>query len=67
MDYLCDVIRQGKPAGELRSASNPRIWTVIENPSEANIKAVGTRRSNIASYLWTMAQASILYTDGLNE
>jgi hypothetical protein len=64
---LCETIREGKLKHELREASLPALWAVIENPSSENIAAAGVDRKRLGSYLWTCYQASVLFTDGLEH
>jgi hypothetical protein len=64
---LCQAIREGKLRHELREASRPALWAVIDDPSPANVQAAGVDGQRLASYLWTCYQASVLFTDGLEH
>jgi hypothetical protein len=62
---LCEHIRTGKLRDELRDATLPSVWAMIEEPTRARAEATGVKAKPLASYLWTCYQASVLFTDGL--
>ncbi len=58
---LCEHIRTGPLREELREATRPVVWRVIEKPSKERLDACEIPRRVLSQYLWTCFQASILY------
>jgi hypothetical protein len=63
---LCEHIRQGKLRDELKHATAPAVWSVIEDPSHERVAKIGIERDQLSRYLWQCFQASVLYTEGLH-
>jgi hypothetical protein len=64
---ICAHVRNGKARDELRAVSQPQFWAFIEQPTLERLRATGMRATLVNEFLFKCCQASILYTDGLDE
>jgi len=62
----CAYIRAGKLREELRAVTQPQVWAVIEEPSQARMRASQLRVVFLNEFIWCCYQASLLHTDGLD-